>query len=97
MDIAATFFNNLIPYVRDFLISEGVKVPQILSTETNHKGNHMILLARNAAVESENDIITINAAAQPVGGSLRHRTFMSMPAGSPSIKISGLSSSFEYE
>ena len=32
LDIAATFFNNLSPDVRDFLISEGVQVPQRLPT-----------------------------------------------------------------
>ena len=32
LDIAVTLFNNLRPDVREFLISEGVKVPQILST-----------------------------------------------------------------
>ena len=30
LDIATTFFNNLSPSVREFLISEGVQVPQIL-------------------------------------------------------------------
>ena len=30
LDIAATFFNNLIPDIRKFLISEGVQVTQIL-------------------------------------------------------------------
>ena len=32
LDITAAFFNNLIPGFRDFLISEGVQVPQILPT-----------------------------------------------------------------
>ena len=35
LEISATFFNDLSPDVRDFLISEGVQVPQRLSIETN--------------------------------------------------------------
>ena len=35
-DITAIFFNTLRPDVREFLISEGVQVPQRLPTETNH-------------------------------------------------------------
>ena len=34
---------------------------------------------------------------QPVGGSLPHVTFMSMPGGIPPIKMVGLVSSFQYE
>ena len=52
LDIASTFFNNLSPYVREFLISEGLQDPQILPTETNHQGNQRLLLVRNAAVEA---------------------------------------------
>ena len=36
LDIAATFFKNLSPHVREFLISEGVQVPLSTRTETNH-------------------------------------------------------------
>ena len=32
LDIAATFFKNLSPYLRELLISEEVQVPQILPT-----------------------------------------------------------------
>ena len=32
LDIALTFFNNLSPDVRELLVSEGVHVPQILTT-----------------------------------------------------------------
>ena len=59
LDIAAKFFNNLRPAVREFLISEGVQVPQTSPTETNHQGNQRLLMVRNAAVESENKITTI--------------------------------------
>ena len=38
LDIAATFFNNLSPDVREFLISEGVQVPPSQPTENNHQG-----------------------------------------------------------
>ena len=37
LEISATFFNKLSPDVREFLISEEVQVPQILTTETNHQ------------------------------------------------------------
>ena len=59
LDITATFFNNLIPDVRELLISEGLQVPQRLPTETNHQGNQRLLMVRNAEVESENKIKTI--------------------------------------
>ena len=52
LDIAATFFNNLSPDVRKFLMSEGVQVPQRMPPETNHQGNQRLLLVRNAAVEA---------------------------------------------
>ena len=39
LGIYETFFNNLIPNIRKLFISEGVKPPQILLMETNHKGN----------------------------------------------------------
>ena len=48
LEISATLFNNLIPDVREFLISEGVQVNQILPEETNHQGNKRLLLVRNA-------------------------------------------------
>ena len=38
LDIAATFFNNFSPDMREFLISKGVQVPQRLPTKTNHQG-----------------------------------------------------------
>ena len=97
LDIAATFFNNLIPDIREFLIPEGVQSPQRLPTETNHQGNQRLLLVRNAEVEAENKVITIKSAVQPAGGCPHHRKFMGMPGGSPSIKMAGLSSRFQYE
>ena len=39
LEISAEFFNNLSPDVREFLISEGVQVPQRLPKETNQQGN----------------------------------------------------------
>ena len=39
LDIYATFFKNLIPDVREFLVSEGVQVPPIPPTENNHHVN----------------------------------------------------------
>ena len=53
--IVATFFINLSPDVREFLISEGVQVSLRLQSETNHQGNHRLLLVRNAAPEAENN------------------------------------------
>ena len=97
MDIAAALFNNFSPDVKEFLISEGVQVPQILPTKTNHQGNQRLLLARKAAVESEKKTRKIKSAVQPACGSLHHRTFMRIPGGSPSIKTAGLSSSFQAD
>ena len=39
LDITAKLFNNFSPDVREFFISEGVQVSQILPTETNYQGN----------------------------------------------------------
>ena len=50
LEISTTFFNNLSPDVREFLISEGVQVPQRITAETNHQGKHMLILIRNVAV-----------------------------------------------
>ena len=52
LEISATFFSNLSPKVREFLISEGVQVPPRPPTENNHQGNHRLLLVRNAVVEA---------------------------------------------
>ena len=97
LDIAATFFNNLSPDVREFLILEGVQVPQRLPIETNHKGNQRLILFINAAVESEKKTITIKAAVQSEGVFLYHRTFVRIPGGITSIKTAGLSIIFKYE
>ena len=83
LDIDAIFFNNLIPVVWGFLISEGVQVPQRLPPETNHQVNQSLLLVIHSAVEAEKNTRTIKAAVQPAGGSLHHRTYMIMPGGSP--------------
>ena len=53
LDIAATFFVNLIYNVRKLLISEGVKVTQRLPTESKHQGNQRLPLVRNTAVEGQ--------------------------------------------
>ena len=39
LKIAATFFQNLSPDVREFLVSEGVRVPPTPPTEKNYQGN----------------------------------------------------------
>ena len=83
------------PYVRDFLISEGVQVPQRLPIETNHQINQRVVLVRNAAVEAEKKIRTIKGLLQPEGGNLHHRTFTSIPGVRTSIKTAGFSSIFE--
>ena len=94
LNITATLFNNLSPDVREFLILEGVKVTKILPTETNHQGNQRLFLVRNAAVESEKNIITKKSAVQPTGGNLHHRISIRMPMVNPLIKTAGFSSSF---
>ena len=97
MDITAPLSDNLIPDVREFLISEGVQAFQIIPTETNNQGNQRLSLVRNTAVESEKNTRTIKSAVQPAGGSLHHRTFMGIHRESLSIETHGLSSSFQYE
>ena len=97
LDIAASFLNNLSPYVSEFLISEGVQVTRRLPTETNHYGNQRIILVRNAALKAEKINRTIKASVQPAGGSLYHQIFMRMPGKISSINPPGLSSSFQYE
>ena len=44
LDINETFLNNLIPDVREFLISERVWVPPRPPTETNNQVNQRIIL-----------------------------------------------------
>ena len=95
MDVAATFFNNFSPDVREFLISEGVKAPPRTPTENNHQGNQRLVLVRNAAVEAENKTRTIKQLLQPASGSRHPRTFMGMLGGDPSEKMAGLVSSFQ--
>ena len=48
LDISATFFNNLSPDVKEFIISEWVEVLPRPPTETNHQVNQRILLVKNA-------------------------------------------------
>ena len=67
LNISETLFSKFRPDVREFLISEGVQVPQILPTETNHQGNQSLLLVRNTAVESENQVRNIKASVQTSG------------------------------
>ena len=71
LDIDATFFKNLSPDVREFLISEGFQILPRTPTENNHQGNQGLILLRNAAVEAENNIGTIKAAVQPASR-IRH-------------------------
>ena len=63
LGIAATFINNFIPEVREFLISVGVQVPPRMPTKTNHQRNQSLLLVRNAAVKAEKNIRTIKVVA----------------------------------
>ena len=56
LDISSTLFNNSSTVVREFFISEGVQVPPMPPTETNQKGNHRLLLVRNAAAEAKKKI-----------------------------------------
>ena len=97
LDIAATFFNNLSPDVIEFLMPEGVQVPPRPPTENNHQGNQRLVLVRNAAVEVEKKIGRIKAAVQLVSGSRHPKKIMRILAGNPSIQMSGLGSSFQYE
>ena len=97
MDIAATFFNNLSPNIREFLISEGVQVPPRTRTENNHQGNQRVFKVRNAAVEAEKKIRTIKSAVQPASEICHPKTFMGMLAGNLSTKMSVLGSSFQSE
>ena len=95
--IAATFFNNLSPKVRQFLISEGVQVTPRPRTENNHQVNQRLRLVRNAEVNAEKKIRTIKAAVQPAGIIRHPKTFMGMLAGNPSTQMDGLGSRFQSE
>ena len=53
LDIAATFFKNLIPDGREFLVPEGFQVPPRPPTENIHQGDQRLLLVRNEAAEAE--------------------------------------------
>ena len=54
LDIAATIFNNLIPDMREFLISEGFHITQRTPNKTNHQVNN-----------AENKTRTIKAEVGP--------------------------------
>ena len=97
LDVSGTFFNNLSPDVREFLISEGVQVPPRPPTETNHQGNHRLLLVINETVKPEKKFRTTKAAVQPVSGSHYPKTFMGVLAENPSSKISVFGSIFQSE
>ena len=62
LDINSTFFNNLSPDVREFLISEGIQFTQRPPTENNNQETQRFVLVRNAVVEAEMNIRTIKAA-----------------------------------
>ena len=94
LDIDATFFNNLSPGVREFLISEGVQVTPSPPTETNHQGKQRLLLVRNVEVEAEKKTMTIKVTVQPEIGIRNPRKFMGMLGRNPSIKMAGLGSIF---
>ena len=49
LDMTANVFNNFSPDVREFLISEGVRLPPSPPTETNHQVNQSLLLVINLA------------------------------------------------
>ena len=97
MDIAATFFNNFGPNVREFLISEDVQVLQRSPTENNHQGKQRLLLVINASVESEKRIRTIKSAVQTARRIRHPKTFMGTIAGNPSTQMAGLDSRFQSE
>ena len=90
IDTAEKVFNNLSPNMREFLISEGVQVPPRPPTETNHQGNQMFFLVRNAAVEAENKTRTIKALVQPESRIHHTITLIGMLGGKPSINMAGL-------
>ena len=94
MDIAATFFKNVSPDVREIFISERDQVLPMPPTENNHQGNQTLLLVRNAAVEAEKNIKTIKAAVKPASRSHHPKTFIRMLTGNHSTKMSGLGSRF---
>ena len=94
LDIDATLFNKSSTDVREFLISERVQVTQRPPTENNHQVNQSILFVINMAVESEKNIITVKAAAQPAIGSRHPKTFMGMLARNTSTQMAGLGNSF---
>ena len=83
LDIATTFSNKFIPDVREFLISEGVRVSPRPPTETNIQINQRLLLVRNSTAEVENKTRTTKAAMQPEIVSRRPRTFMGMIRETP--------------
>ena len=97
LETSATFFNRLIPDVRDFLISEGVQVTPRPPSENNHQGNQRLLLDRNAAVEAENKTRTIKPSVKPESGVCHYKTFTGMIGGNPSAQMYGLGSIFQSE
>ena len=86
LDIDATFFDNLSPGVREFLISEGFQVHPRPPTEKNHQRNQRLILVKNVAVGAQKKIRTIKLAVQPEIGSCRPKILMGILAGNPQQK-----------
>ena len=95
LDIAADFFTNLSPNIRELLLPEWLQITPSPPTETNHQGNQRLLLVINASVESENKTITTEVADQPASRGHHTRTFMVMLGGNPSIQMFILGVSFQ--
>ena len=87
LDIASTLLTFLSPDVQEFLVSEGVQIPERITRKTNHQGNQRILLLKDAEVKADKNNGTIKAAFQPVGVVHNPRSFMEMPRGIFSIKM----------
>ena len=81
LDNSEKVSNNLSPNVREFLILEGVQVPPMSPTETNHQGEQRLILVRNVSVEAENKIRIIKAEVQLASGSRHLRTFVVLLGG----------------
>ena len=95
LDIAANFFNNLSPNVREFLVLEWIQVPPRLPTEKNHQGKQSLLWFINTTVESEKKTRTIKLAVQPASRIHHTSKFVGMLGGNSSTQMAVLGSSFQ--
>ena len=96
LDIAANFFNNLSPNIREIFISEGVQVPQGYQLKKS-PGKPEAHFSQKCGSRSKKQVRTKKSVVQPESGSRHPSTFVGVLGENPSTQMAGLGSSFQSE